>query len=102
MSGKTPILRVRSGFGQQIIDFGPSDVECPVCGRSDNHCDNRRGLCDACYCSLVLHLDGRDAELAAMDRFEMVREARRWREFEAAWGCAPRIPKRKGFKSSQS
>lgn len=89
MSGSRPI---------RSEDFGPYDVECPVCGKQDNHCDNRRGLYDACYCSLVLHLAGRDAALAAMDKFKMIREARRWREFEAERGCAPKIPKRRGWK----
>ena len=50
------------------LDFGPSDVECPVCGGLDNHCANRRGLCCWCFCSLLNSLGGSNAEQMAAFR----------------------------------
>lgn len=55
------------------LEFGPSDVECPVCGGLDNHCSNRRGLCCSCYCCAVRAIG--DAEFAAMDAITLVRQA---------------------------
>ena len=54
-------------------DFGPKDVECPVCGAMDNHCPNRRGLCIWCYCALANKVGSE--EFAAMDKATLVREA---------------------------
>lgn len=56
-------------------DFGAYDVQCPVCGGKDNHCDTRRGLCCSCYCSLA-NLVGADA-VAEMPLAELVRQGTR-------------------------
>lgn len=77
-------------------DFGPADVECPVCGAKDNHAPGLRGLCIWCACSLG-HEVGTDA-FEAMPRDELVRRAKAAREREIDKGTAPPIAKASGFK----
>lgn len=71
--------------------FGSSDVECPVCGRLDNHASHRRGLCIWCYCSLS-NAVGDDA-VQGMPADELVRRARAARLAAIKHGTAPRIGK---------
>ena len=63
----------RASHGFVDMDFGPMDVECPVCGTQDNHADNRRGLCCDCYCALANKVG--EAAFQAMDAATLVREA---------------------------
>ena len=52
------------------LEFGPSDVECPVCGTMDNHCRHRRGLCLICYCALANKVG--DEAFSAMEYAELL------------------------------
>lgn len=74
MSGRVPIYRTSRAAKLELLDFGARDVECPVCGAKDNHCDNRRGLCDICYCALANEVG--EAAFAAMEYETLLRKAR--------------------------
>lgn len=73
------------------LEFGSNDVECPVCGRLDNHASHRRGLCIWCYCSLR-NAVGDDA-VQSMPTDELVRKAKAARLAAIKKGTAPRIGK---------
>ena len=71
--------------------FGSSDVECPVCGRLNNHASHRRGLCIWCYCSLSNAVG--DGAAQGMPADELVRRARAARLAAIRRGTTPRINK---------
>lgn len=78
---------------RESCEYGPADVECPVCGKKDNHCRNRRGLCIWCYCALADEI-GEDA-FHAMPKDELERKAADARKRAAGKGLAPKIGKRR-------
>lgn len=73
-------------------DYGPTDVECPVCGTMDNHARGRRGLCIWCACALALEVG--ESEFVSMPKDKLVRMAKDARERAALKGRAPKITRR--------
>ena len=70
-------------------EFGPQDVECPACGKLDNHARHRRGLCCWCYCSLS-NAVGEQA-VQEMPADELMRRAKAVRLAAIRRGTAPKI-----------
>lgn len=69
-------------------DYGPMDVECPVCGTMDNHARGRRGLCIWCACALGLKIGSQAFETMPQD--ELVHRAEEARKAAIARGTAPK------------
>lgn len=94
-------MRYCSGYSRnqerpnpEDLEFGPYDVKCPACGKMDNHCATRRGLCCNCYCTVLNHLEGteseRDRVFAELPMSALTAIVRRWRPKTSGFKCDSR------------